>query len=122
MALNEELNQRIRNIFGKHPEITEKTMFGGVCFMHNGNMICGSDMSGLMLRVGPEQYESVLEMEYASEMDFTGKPMKGFVSVDPDGYETQAELADWLELALAFTDTLPPKTAKPKKVSKKKKP
>ena len=87
--------------------------------MHNGNMICGSDMSGLMLRVGPEQYEAILEMEYASEMDFTGKPMKGFVSVDPDGHETQAELADWLELALAFTDTLPPKAAKPKKSRKK---
>ena len=55
MAINEELNQRIRNIFGKHPEITEKRMFGGVCFMHNGNMVCGSDMSGLMLRVGPDQ-------------------------------------------------------------------
>ena len=120
MALNEELNQRIRDIFGKHPEITEKRMFGGVCFMHNGNMVCGSDMSGLMLRVGPEQYEEVLEMEFASEMDFTGKPMKGFVSVDEEGYETQEQLADWLELALAFTDTLPPKIKKPKKPRKKK--
>jgi len=83
--------------------------------MHNGNMVCGSDMSGLMLRVGPDQYESVLAIEYASEMDFTGKPMKGFVSVDPDGYESQADLADWLELALAFTDTLPPKAKKSKK-------
>jgi len=54
-------------------------------------------------------------MEYASEMDFTGKPMKGFVSVDPDGYESQADLADWLELALAFTDTLPPQSKEIKK-------
>ena len=54
-------------------------------------------------------------MEYASEMDFTGKPMKGFVSIDEEGYETQEQLADWLELALVFTDTLPPKEKKPKK-------
>lgn len=98
MAHDEKLNQRIREVLKGKRGITEQNMFGGLCFMHNGNMMCGCDTKyGLSVRVGPEKYEETLKLKYCREMNITGTPMKGLVFVDPEGYKTNMDLADWIE-------------------------
>ena len=108
--MDEGLLLRLREVFETVPDYSEKRMFGGICFMVAGNMCCGvGKHDGLMLRVGPDQYESLLEKEYAREMDFTGRPMKGFLFVDEAGISEDDDLADWVSRALSFVQTLPPK-------------
>lgn len=84
-------------------------MFGGLCFMLNGNMCCGVIGGDLMVRVGPDRYAECLEHPHAREMDFTGRALKGFVFVGPQGQESDAELAGWVQLAADFALGLPPK-------------
>lgn len=118
MALDEKLNQRIRDILRGRKDISERKMFGGLCFMHNGHMMCGSDLKhGYSVRVGPEAYETALEQKHAREMNLTGVPLKGLVFVGPQGIRTRAMLTKWIDRGLAFTATLPPK--KKKKAAKK---
>ncbi len=113
MAYDEKLNQRIREALKGKRGIAEKNMFGGLCFFHNGNMLCGADQKhGLMVRVGPEQYEDTLKLKHARKMDITGNPMKGLIFVDSDGYKTKALLIKWINKGLAFTRTLPKKVEK----------
>lgn len=120
MALDEKLNQRIRDILTDRKGITETKMFGGLCFMHNGNMVCGGDQKfGFMVRVGPDAYEDLLREKHAQEMDFTGVPLKGFLSISPEGIRTKTQLAKWVERGLAFTQTLPPKKKKKKAARKR---
>lgn len=77
MAHNEKMNQRIREVLKGKRGITEQNMFDGLCFMHNGNMMCGCDTKhGLSVRVGPQKYEEVLKFKYCRKMDLTGKPPK----------------------------------------------
>lgn len=114
MAHNVELEKRIKKILKAKKKIEIKNMFGGICFMHNGNMLCGIDKNRLMVRVGPEQYESVLKMKYAKVMDITGKPMKGFIFVSEDGLKSDSNLKKWIQLGLNFTGHLPPKKSKTK--------
>ena len=105
-----ELADRIRDVIGDDPNISEKKMFGGVCFMLNGNMLCGASGTGnLMLRIGKEKYEEVLGLPFAKEMDFTGRVMKGFVYVEPDGYSNQEDMKRWIAVATDFVGSLPPK-------------
>ena len=107
---NEELLQRIRNVLARRRNISEKRMFGGHCFFVNGHMIGGLSGPGeLMVRVGPERYEKALEHPDASEMDFTGRPMKGFVSIHELGIEDEDGLKYWIELGLKYARSLPPK-------------
>lgn len=108
--LFDRVSRLLKSISGFEP----KKMFGGICFMHRGNMLCGIDNSRLMVRVGLDQYESVLKMKYAKVMDITGKPMKGFIFVDEAGYKTASALSKWLDLGLKFTSTLPAKKIKKK--------
>lgn len=106
----EKINQRIREVLKDEKGIKEKNMFGGIIFTHNGNMLCRVDKKhGLILRVGPEQYEKVLKIKHARKMDITGKPMKGFIFVDAEGYEANNLLKEWLDRGIAFTKTLPKK-------------
>jgi hypothetical protein len=113
MAQDENLIQRIRDIIKDKKGIKEQNMFGGLCFMHHGNMMCGADLkNGLSVRVGPEQYEKVLKLKHARKMDLTGTPLKGLVFVHPDGYKTKASLTKWIERGMAFTKTLPKKVKK----------
>lgn len=112
------LTNRIEKLLSKVPQIELKKMFGGVCFMHRGNMMCGVDGTRLMIRVGPEQYESALSCKYAKVMDITGKPMKGFIFVNEDGYKTDKALQEWLNLGLNFTQALPRKKKTAKKPRK----
>ncbi len=113
MSRDEKLNKRIRTILSGKQAIEERNMFGGTCFLHNGNMICGADSkNGLMIRVGPEQYADALQLEHTREMDFTGRPMKGFIFVDEPGYRNDAQLNHWIERAMAYTKKLPHKRKK----------
>ena len=110
MAIDELLAERVRAALSGEKGITSKKMFGGLCMLHNGNMLCGVDNRGnLMLRVGPEQYEHALALPHAREMDFTGRPMKGMVYVEPEGFASEEDLKKWLALAMKFTGTLPAK-------------
>ena len=107
---DEKLAEKVRlSLKGKHG-ISEKKMFGGLCFLHNGNMLCGVDnKSQLMVRVGADKYDSAIKLKHARKMDFTGKSLKGMIYVDSDGTRTQASLAKWITMGLEFTTTLPKK-------------
>ena len=86
MAYDEGLAQRLREAYEPVARVAEKRMFGGLAFMVNGHMSCGVNDETLMVRVGPELYEEALRRPYSREMDFTGRAMKGFVFVSPEGF------------------------------------
>ena len=109
MAYNENLADRMREVLATRNELTEKKMFGGLSFMLEGNMCCGIVKEDLVVRVGPDSYETALATPHARPMDFTGRPLKGMVYVGPEGYRTDEELKYWLDQALSFALSLPPK-------------
>jgi TfoX/Sxy family transcriptional regulator of competence genes len=109
MAYDEGLAQRVREVLEDRSDVTEKKMFGGVAFLLGGNMCVGVVGDELMLRVGPDAYESALEQRHARAMDFTGKPMRGMVYVAEAGFREDAQLAEWVERGIAFAGALPPK-------------
>ena len=109
MPYDEGLVERLREVFGDHPEVIERKMFGGLVFMVYGHMSCGVDNESIMVRVGPEQHAEALAKPYARVMDFTGKPLNGFVYVDPDGFNTDTDLKEWVAMSLRFVTALPPK-------------
>jgi hypothetical protein len=113
MAYNDMLAARIRDVLAP-AGIEEKKMFGGIAFMLNGNMVCGVIRDDLMVRVGPGKHEMALTRLAARPMDFAGRPMRGMVFVSPVGYETDAALRDWIDLAMSFGSSLPVKVAKPR--------
>ena len=108
MAIDEGLATRIREALGAAP-VTEKKMFGGLAFLSRGHMFIGIAKEALMVRVGPDAHAAALRKPSARVMDFTGRPMKGYVFVDPPGYEDDADLAAWVRAGLSFVGTLPPK-------------
>jgi TfoX/Sxy family transcriptional regulator of competence genes len=109
MAYDEGLAYRLSDIYTAFQGVVEKKMFGGLAFMVNGHMSCGIVNDTLMARVGPDLYAGALDRPHARPMDFTGKPMKGFVYVDPEGFESEEELMSWVQLSLDFVLTLSPK-------------
>ena len=109
MPFDEPLAERIQALLGKRRGVTEKRMFGGLAFMLDGNMCCGVMKDRIMLRLGPEGVQAALTKPHTKPMDFTGKPMKSMVYVLPEGYESDADLADWVETAVRFAKTLPAK-------------
>lgn len=118
MAHDPGLAQRIREILGAHPGLTERRMFGGLAFLINGYMFMGVQNATLMARVGTERYTDALAVPHVREMDFTGKPLKGYVYVDPEGVEEDAELAKWVNWCASVVAALPPKVAKNKPAKK----
>jgi TfoX/Sxy family transcriptional regulator of competence genes len=109
MAYDDRLATRITAALASKRGITSKRMFGGIAWMTRGHMFAGIVEDALMLRVGPVAYEAMLARPHVRPMDFTGKPLRGYVYVDAAGIRTAAALAAWLERGLAFTATLPPK-------------
>ena len=97
MAYNEELAGRIRGALAHHEGMTERKMFGGIAFMLNGNMCCGVVGDELMARVGADGHQEALALPHARPMDFTGRPMKGFICVGAQGLQEEADLAAWTE-------------------------
>lgn len=112
MAYDERLAHRIRQALAEQDGIAEMRMMGGLCFTLHGNMLCGVAKSDLVVRVGAERYEHMLAQPHARPMDFTGRPIRGFVFVGPGGYRTDRMLRQWLERAAEFASSLPKKTKK----------
>jgi TfoX/Sxy family transcriptional regulator of competence genes len=109
MPYDERLSERIRDLVKRRRGISEQKMFGGLTFLLRGNMFCGVQGRDLMVRVGPEAYERSLARRHAREMDFTGRPLTGLVTVDPAGVRSEAQLRSWVERGIDFTSTLPAK-------------
>ncbi len=106
MAYNEKLAGRVRQALAKRKGLSEKKMFGGIAFMLRGKMCCGVVKNDLVIRIGPERYKKALSHPYARPMDFTGRPLKGFVFVSPNGYKADKALAKWVAQAVQFAMTL----------------
>ena len=112
MAYDEHFAQRIRSALQGNRLITEKKMFGGIAFLRKGLMFVGVSDSSLMARVGKDNHADSLSRKHVRPMDFTGKPMQGYVFVDAQGLKTDTQLRFWLERCERFVATLPPKAAK----------
>jgi hypothetical protein len=113
MTFDLHLADRIRHQLTGLAGISEKRMFGGIAFMLDGRMFVGIVGSALMARVGPAAYRAALARAFVREMDFTGKPMAGYVFVAPEGIRTESDLQGWLDQCLAFARTLPPRRVNP---------
>ena len=109
MVYNEQLADKIRTVIARRKGLTEKKMFGGEAFMLNGNMFCGVVRDDLLVRVGAERNEEALALPNARPMDFTGKPMKGFIYVDSKGWSKHAVLKKWVDMGVENVSTLPKK-------------
>ena len=109
MPYNHEIDARIRAIVDQWPNIEAKKMFGGVCHLLHGNIVCGVYKDYLILRLGEKSADSALEKPHVHPFDITGRPMKGWVMVALEGFEKQSELNRWLVQAREFVVTLPVK-------------
>ena len=109
MAYDEYLADRIRQQFKeKNVPFLEKPMMGGLCYMVDDKMCCGThfdkkkNMNLLMARIGEDAYEEALKREGCLPMDFTGRPMKGYVFISPEGFDSDSDLAYWMQLCIDF--------------------
>lgn len=109
MAYDEGLAYLIRDDLSEEPGISEKKMFGGLCFLLHGNMVCGVHKDGDMFRVGKPREAAALAIDGAREMDFTGRRMGGFIDVDADLMGDDSRRLQMMDLALANARALPPK-------------
>lgn len=109
MAFSEILAQQVRDTLSTLVAIEEKKMFGGCAFMVSGNMIVGVIRDELIVRVGLEKFEDSLKKPCTNLFQPTGKPMTGWITVAPNGCQTEEELKYWINLALEFVKTLPAK-------------
>ena len=112
MAYDEELQLRIQRVVAGRVGVTEKKMFGGVCFLLDGKMFCGIVKDEMMVRVGPLAHEAALAEPHVRPMDFTGKPMAGYIYVEPEGLATDKALKRWVEAGLKFVVTVEKKAKK----------
>jgi len=108
MSYDEKTAERIRKVLAARDDVGEKKMFGGLCFMVNDRMCLGlTGDAALMVRVGPDAHEDALAQPHTRPMDFTGRPMRGFVFVDPPGYATPASLARWVRRGVDYALVAP---------------
>ena len=110
MAYDETLVQRIRKCLARRKGVEEKLLFGCACFLLGGNVLVGVWGKSLIARIGPDAYQDVLLDNHVREFDITGRPMKGWVLVEPEGVEEDDPLAEWIRRAEEFFGTLPVKT------------
>lgn len=109
MAASKLLVERVRHLLSRRRGITEKKMFGGVCFLLNGNMLVAVWNDSLIARLGIEQAIIALKEPDVRAMDLTGRPMKGWIIVEPDGIDSDRRLTHWIDLSTTFARTLPAK-------------
>lgn len=109
MAYDQVVAERIRRQIEAMQPHTEKRLFGGIAFFVNGNMACGVIGDRVIVRVGPERYEGALVQPHVGPFDMTGQPMKGWVSVAPEGYASDQGLRGWIGQGVGFAATLPAK-------------
>jgi hypothetical protein len=109
MPYSQALADRVRHALRGNQHIAEKKMFGSACFLLHGNLLVGVWQQSLIARLGPEEGAKALRRPHVREFDVTGRPMKGWVTVDPDGLDTDQQLAEWIAAATSFVETLPAK-------------
>jgi TfoX/Sxy family transcriptional regulator of competence genes len=112
MSYNEELAVRVRAALAGRRGVEEKKMFGGLAFLLRGKMFCGVLKGDLVVRVGPERNQEALRQPHTRPLDFTGKSMKGYVYVAPQGYRDRKTLDRWLDWATEFVAALPARSPK----------
>jgi TfoX/Sxy family transcriptional regulator of competence genes len=113
MAYDQGLAQRVRESLQGRTGITERRMFGGLAFLLDGKMFVGISGSNLMARVGAERYQDALALPHVRQMDFTGKPMKGYVYIDPPGLTEDKDLVAWVTWCAGHVASLPAKRDAP---------
>jgi len=104
MAYNEALGNRVRERLAELPNIEEKKMMGGLVYMYNGKMCVGIIKDELMCRIDPEYHNTVVEKQGCRTMDFTKRPMKGYVLIDDSGMKSKSDFDFWINLALDFNN------------------
>ena len=109
MAYDELLAERVRDLLSLRGDVTERKMFGGIAWMVSGNMACGLLGEDLIVRLDPEDAVQALEENHTREFDFTGRPARGMVVVEPAATVEPDELAGWVEAGVGFASALPPK-------------
>ncbi|MHA1567233.1 MAG: TfoX/Sxy family protein [Alphaproteobacteria bacterium] len=111
MAYDEVLAERMRAVFANYEGIAEKTMFGGLSFQCNGKMCCGvsGKTTDMVVRLSPDQEPAALAKPHTRPCDFTGRPMRGWIYVAPEGLENDAALKDWIAESYAYVSKLPVK-------------
>jgi hypothetical protein len=109
MAFDESLAARIRDTLARNKGVAEKKMFGGVGFLLHGNLLVGVWKDALVVRLGPDEGDLALLEPHVKEFDITGRAMKGWVLVGPEGVEGDEQLGGWIERATKFVKTLPAK-------------
>lgn len=107
MPYDEGLAQRVREMLEDRSDVSEKRMFGGLAFLLGGHMCVGIVRDELMVRVGKDAYEKAIRLPHARKMDFTGRPMKGFVYVGHEGFASDDDLGRWVARGVAFVRSLP---------------
>jgi TfoX/Sxy family transcriptional regulator of competence genes len=118
MPYDENLAQRIRPMLARRKGFAEKKMFGGIGYLLNGNMCCGVWKKFLIVRVGPEGYAKALGTPFTRKFDITGRAMRGWVMVEPEGLQSDADLEDWVARAARYAGSLPgkpPPAARPRR-------
>ncbi len=113
MPYDEQLASRVHSLLKGQRALVEKQMFGGLAYLSNGKMFAGILNKDLVVRVGLENNDAVLKEPHTRPMDFTGKPMKGYIYVGPGGVKTDSQLRMWLSKGLTFVAGLPPRKRKP---------
>jgi TfoX/Sxy family transcriptional regulator of competence genes len=109
MSFDEDLADRVRQAIGHRTDLTERKMFGGLAFLLRGNMCCGVLRDDLIVRIPPDETAAALAEPHTRPFDFTGRPMRGFVVVEPSGWDDDDALAGWVARAAEFAAALPPK-------------
>jgi TfoX/Sxy family transcriptional regulator of competence genes len=110
MAYDEDLADRIRELIAGDDDVSERRMFGGLAFLAAGNMaVAASGQGGLMVRVDPEDTAALVTREHAGPFEMRGRPVEGWLRVDPDGVRTRRQLEPWVTRGLAYARSLSPK-------------
>src|SRR4051812_28252156 len=112
---DEDLADRIRELIGSEPAVTETKMFGGLAFLIGGNMaIAASGQGGVLVRADPEESDRLVQRTKAEPMEMRGRPMQGWLRVAPEHVRTKAQLRKWVEIGTTYARTLPNKAKKTK--------
>ena len=109
MTKDEELAARVRPLLKRRKGFSEKKMFGGVCFLLNGNMCCGTWKGSLIARLDKEDHDDIQREPHTREFDVTGRVMKGWARVMPAGIQQADDLKAWVQRSAKFAGALPPK-------------
>jgi hypothetical protein len=107
MAYDEKLAGRIREILPAQHDLVEKKMFGGVAYMLHGNMSCGVHGNRLIVRLGAERHAAAMAEAHTLPFDFSGRPMAGWVMVEPEGCASEEDLVRWVQKGVDYALSLP---------------